>query len=324
MNEGGVESLSVAAEQTGGGSASPARRPVSFEALVREDRRLRAFNDTVPAAILIVAIEDGRVLFSNRFFDEVLGLDGAGILGSGWSALFADPAEREQLLVRFVEDGEVRNFELRLRRADGSIVWGLASMAEIPIEGEDLLLFAFVDITALKEAQEEIRRLAHHDHLTGLVTVRLFRDLVEEARRRALRDQTEFAVLFIDLDRFKAVNDGLGHDAGDRVLKGVAERLLACVRTTDTVARVGGDEFVVLAERVSARRARAIGARIVSEMARPFILPEAEIRIGASVGVALFPRHGDSLEGLLKSADLAMYGVKRSTRGALAFAGPPR
>jgi diguanylate cyclase (GGDEF)-like protein/PAS domain S-box-containing protein len=293
----------------------------SFEALLLTDERLRAFNETVPAGILIVAVDDGRVLFSNRFFNEVLGFEGAGILGHGWRELFVDHADRERMLLTFIEQGEVRNFELRLRRPDGRMVWGLASLSEIPIQGEDLLLFAFVDITALKDAEEEIRRLANHDALTGLKTLRRFRDLVEEALARAARDQSEFAILFVDLDRFKPVNDTFGHEAGDSVLKEVAQRLVACVRATDKVGRIGGDEFVVLAERVTVRLARKIATRIVSEMNRPFLLPEGEIRIGASVGIALYPRHGAGLDSLMKAADDAMYRVKRTTRGALAVAG---
>ncbi|EPY03075.1 sensor domain-containing diguanylate cyclase [Magnetospirillum fulvum] len=293
----------------------------SFESLLLTDERLRAFNETVPAGILIVAVEDGRVLFSNRFFNDVLGFEGAGILGHGWRELFVDHDDRERLLVTFIEQGEVRNFELRLRRPDGRLVWGLASLSEIPIRGEDLLLFAFVDITALKEAEEEIRRLANHDSLTGLRTLRSFRDLVEEALARARRDQSEFAILFVDLDRFKPVNDTFGHEAGDFVLKEVAHRLHACVRATDTIGRIGGDEFVVLAEKVSVSLAHQIAARIVAAMERPFTLPAGEVSIGASLGIALYPRHGDGLDSLMKAADDAMYRVKRTTRGALAIAG---
>ncbi|CCG41264.1 sensor domain-containing diguanylate cyclase [Magnetospirillum molischianum] len=301
--------------------ALPLESDPSFESLLLTDERLRAFNETVPAGILIVAVEDGRVLFSNRFFNEVLGFEGAGILGHGWRELFVDHDDRERMLVTFIEQGEVRNFELRLRRPDGRLVWGLVSLSEIPIRGEDLLLFAFVDISALKEAEEEIRRLANHDALTGLRTLRSFRDLVEEALVRAQREQSEFAILFVDLDRFKPVNDTFGHEAGDFVLKEVARRLHSCVRATDAIGRIGGDEFVVLAENISVRLARRIATRIVAEMERPFALPSGEVRIGASLGIALYPRHGNGLDTLMKAADDAMYRVKRTTRGALAIAG---
>jgi diguanylate cyclase (GGDEF)-like protein/PAS domain S-box-containing protein len=292
----------------------------TFEAMVLGDERLRAFNNTVPAGILVLGVADGRVLFSNRFFNEVLGVDGIAVLGESWRELFADPSDRERLMLRFVEQGEVRNFELRLKRPDGRVVWGLASLSEIPIEDEDLLLFAFVDITALKEAEDEIRKLANHDALTGLPSLRLFRERIDEALARARRDNTELAVLFIDLDGFKAVNDGMGHDAGDLVLKEVAARLRQCLRETDTVGRIGGDEFVVLAEKASETLARKIARRIIERTAEPFALPHGEARIGASVGVSLFPRHGAGAEALLKAADGAMYKIKHATKGDIAVA----
>lgn len=293
----------------------------SLENLFLEDERLRVFNDTVPAGILVVAVEDGRVVFSNRFFNEVLGFQGAAILGSGWRDFFVHAEDRERLMLRFVEEGEVRNFALQLRRHDGEHIWGLASLAEIPLKGEDLLLFAFVDITALKHAEEEIRRLANHDALTGLTSLRRFKDTLNEALARARRDASEFAVLFIDLDHFKVVNDSRGHDVGDLVLKEVARRLRECVRETDTIARVGGDEFVVLAERITLALASTIAERIVAEIHRPFAVPGGTANIGASIGVALYPTHGADLDGLMKAADRAMYLIKHTTKGAIAIAG---
>ncbi|MFD2235253.1 diguanylate cyclase domain-containing protein [Phaeospirillum tilakii] len=301
-------------------SPPPAPAP-SFETLLKTDTRLRAFNETVPAGILIVGVMDGRVLYSNRFFNQTLGLAAGGILGHGWRDLFVDQDERERMLARFVEEGEVRDFELRLRRPDGSMVWGLASLSEIPIQGEDLLLFAFVDITALKQAEAEIRRLANHDALTGLSTLRHFRDLVEHALARARRDGSQTAILFVDLDHFKPVNDTHGHDAGDAVLREVARRLLACVRASDVVGRIGGDEFVVLAENVTPALAERIAGRIVEALGHPIELGPLAIGIGASVGLAFYPHHGEEIESLLKAADAAMYRVKKSTRGGVALAG---
>ncbi|MBI4967326.1 MAG: GGDEF domain-containing protein [Rhodospirillales bacterium] len=293
---------------------------MSFERLILGDERLRAFNDTVPAGILLVRVQDGSVLFTNRFFNDVLGFEGAGVLGNSWRDLFVDLSDRERLLLKFVEEGSVRNFELRLRRPDGRIVWGLASMADIPIEGEELLLFAFVDITALKEAEEEIRKLANHDALTGLPTLRLLKDLFADALARAKRDHTQFGLFFIDLDGFKNVNDGQGHEAGDRVLQEMGRRILGCIRESDTVARIGGDEFLVLAEKLTPDLALTIAKRIVERAGLPFDMPEGLATIGASVGVALYPAHGASLEALMKAADAAMYQVKRTTKGAVALA----
>ena len=230
----------------------------SFEKLILNDERLRAFNNTVPAGILILSAEDGRVLFSNRFFNDVLGTDGISILGDNWPALFVDEADRERLMVSFCTLGEVRNFELRLRRSDGL--------------------------------------------------------------SRAKRDSTELAILFIDLDGFKSINDTKGHDSGDAVLKEIADRFLHCIRDTDTICRIGGDEFVVLAERASEDLARKIARRVIEQTETSIAIPQGEAKVGASIGIALYPRHGASPDALMKAADNAMYQVKHSGKGAVAVA----
>ncbi|THF66289.1 sensor domain-containing diguanylate cyclase [Pseudothauera nasutitermitis] len=291
----------------------------TLEQMFSQDHRLRVFNDTVPAGILVISVEDGRMVFSNRFFNEILDVNAVDILGHRWRELFVDPEERNQLLQGFAERGEVRNFELRLRGRDGSEIWGLASLSEIPIEEEGLLLFAFVDITAQKEAEAELRALADHDALTGLLTVRRFRHEIEKARTRAERDSSRFAVLFIDLDRFKTVNDGMGHEAGDLVLQEVARRLQRSVRTADTIARVGGDEFLVLAERITAELVERIAARIVADLGKAFVLPHGSAHIGASVGIALYPDNGLDPHTLIRAADLAMYAIKHTGRNTTAF-----
>jgi len=295
----------------------------TFEKLVLTDNRLRVFNDTVPAGILVLSVETGKAVFSNRYFNETLG-SGSGdenhILGASWESFFVDSEERQSLMVKFIEEEEVRNYELRLKRQDGGVVWGLVSMSGIPIESEDLLLFAFIDITSLKEAEEEIRILANHDALTGLPSLRLLRDRISAAIARAKREKGEMSVLFIDLDGFKSVNDSLGHDAGDDVLKEVAARLLDCMRESDTVSRIGGDEFIVVLERFKDRgMARQIGERIINSISQPIRLGGKEVQIGASIGGSFYPDNGNDSETLIKSADSAMYKVKKSTKGAIDF-----
>ena len=185
-------------------------KETSFELLVRNDENLRVFNDTVPAGILILRVDDGKVIFSNRFFHETLGAGGDQILGSSWEDFFVDPEERQNLMIQFVEQDEVRNFEIRLRHKEGGTIWGLTSMASIPIENEDLLMFAFIDVTQLKEAEARILALANYDPLTDLPSRRLFSDRLGKAMDRAQRAALDMAILFIDLDGFKEVNDTLG------------------------------------------------------------------------------------------------------------------
>ncbi len=135
------------------------KRGTSFERMLADDSKLRVFNDTVPAGILVIRLEDGRVVFSNRYFHEAFGGDGATLLGENWEDFFVDKEERQALMVEFARNGEVRDFELRLRGKNDTVLWGLASLAPIPVEDEDLLLFAFNDVTRLKRVEEKLRDL---------------------------------------------------------------------------------------------------------------------------------------------------------------------
>ncbi len=172
----------------------------------------------------------------------------------------------------------------------------------------------------LLEYQEKIRRsearyreLAHYDSLTGLPNRVLFRDQLTRAIFRAKREECSMALLFIDLDRFKAVNDDAGHDAGDSVLRDTAKRLLACIRGGDIACRIGGDEFIVLLDCLPDRQvAINIAERILTEMDKPFVFEAVEFLIGASIGISLFPFDGEDMETLMKKADRAMYGVKQN------------
>jgi|TARA_B100000315_G_scaffold117986_1_gene108173 diguanylate cyclase (GGDEF)-like protein/PAS domain S-box-containing protein len=292
----------------------------SFERLIQEDERLKAFNDTVPVGILVIAVDSGRTVYSNQFFRELLGADGDQVLGQSWEKFFVDSQERENLMVKFSVEDEVRNFELRLRRFDGEIMWGLASMSEIPVEEESLLLFAFVDITRLKNAEAAIQHLADHDQLTGLPARRVLQGRLGKAIVRADQTETQVGVFFIDLDGFKDVNDTFGHNIGDLVLKEIADRLTNSVQENDMVARLGGDEFLVIAEEQGKQSAKSIGNLVLENVSRAIETAEGEVNISASVGIALYPDSGLTAEELVKAADKAMYGVKKTGKGAIAFA----
>lgn len=131
----------------------------SFERMLAADGKLRVFNDTVPAGILVIRQEDGRVVFSNRYFNEAFGVDGVELMGEHWESFFVDKGERQELMVEFSVNDEVRDFTLRLRGKDDTVLWGLASLAPILVDDEDLLLFAFNDVTKLKRVEEELREL---------------------------------------------------------------------------------------------------------------------------------------------------------------------
>lgn len=183
-------------------------------------------------------------------------------------------------------------------------------------EDRDLLQFVSTQIaTAIerKQAQDRLRHMAHHDALTGLPNRPLFYDRLDVALRRAHRDRELVALLYLDLDDFKDINDTWGHHAGDLVLVQVARRLLDCVRESDTVARMGGDEFTVLLTNIAEPGAAEIAVeKIRRAMAEPFDLGETSTRLTASIGVAVHPVDGEDAETLLRRADAGMYGMKRT------------
>ena len=190
--------------------------------------------------------------------------------------------------------------------------------------GGDLTVLSLVeDITELVEAEERIRHLAHHDPLTGLPNRLLLQDRVEHALGRARRAKSSVAVMLVDLDDFKRVNDTLGHLSGDELIRMVAERLRGLVRESDTVARLGGDEFAIVQTDLRAAAGAAVLAeKIIAAVREPFDLNGRRASVGASIGIALFPQDGHTLEPLLKHADLALYRAKAENRGRFAFIEP--
>ncbi|TKB66436.1 MAG: diguanylate cyclase [Nitrospira sp.] len=169
-----------------------------------------------------------------------------------------------------------------------------------------------------KRAEEHLTYLAQYDHLTGLVNRSLFRDRLIQAMARSKRMNQQIGLMLLDLDRFKAVNDTFGHDMGDELLKSVAERLKACVREVDTVARMGGDEFTIILEGVSSEQnILVVAKRITESIATPFELKGHQISIGISIGITIYPHDDHPVDELLKHADMAMYRAKQ--QGGSAF-----
>jgi diguanylate cyclase (GGDEF)-like protein/PAS domain S-box-containing protein len=181
----------------------------------------------------------------------------------------------------------------------------------------------FSDITKLKESQEKLDHLAHHDPLTGLPNRLLFHDRLQHAMVRAARAGTQLAVIFIDLDRFKNVNDTLGHHVGDELLKQVAQTLSGCLRDGDTLARLGGDEFIVLLEDVDGERgARMVAEKLMRLFEQPALVSSYELFVTGSVGISLFPQDAADLNVLVRNADVAMYQAKARGRNGYAFYAP--
>ncbi len=184
--------------------------------------------------------------------------------------------------------------------------------------GTDFLARAILYAIERKRTQERLTYLAQYDQLTGLVNRTLFRDRLVHAMARSKRKEQPLGVMLLDLDRFKSVNDTLGHDVGDSLLQAVAERLKSCVREVDTIARMGGDEFTAILEGVSGEADVAVVAkRIIESVGAPFAFGTHRASIGVSIGVTLYPSDDQNIDGLLKHADAAMYRAKQ--RGGNAF-----
>lgn len=182
--------------------------------------------------------------------------------------------------------------------------------------------FLWTLLTRLKQTNEQITHLAHHDGLTGLPNRTLFYDRLNQAIARARRDKESVAVLFLDLDGFKKINDTLGHDIGDALLIETAKRLKACVRESDTVARMGGDEFTAILCNVGTGDGKEIVAqKILDTIRAPFVLHEQNCNVGVSIGIAVYPNSGGNAEDLVKVADTAMYLAKDGGKNCYRFVG---
>jgi len=221
-----------------------------------------------------------------------------------------------------VKKGSDFQVDYRVVWPDGSIHW-IANRAQVHrgADGRALRVVGVaMNITERKIAEQRIAHMAHHDALTGLPNRVLLRDRIQQAIAQAHRSGTQLAVLFVDLDHFKTINDSLGHQLGDRLLQSVASRILVCVREGDTVARVGGDEFVIVIPGLaSAADASAVAAKILDVLASAFHLHGNDLHVAASIGISLYPADGADAETLMRHADTAMYHAKDSGRANCQF-----
>jgi diguanylate cyclase (GGDEF)-like protein/PAS domain S-box-containing protein len=306
---------------------------VKAAAVEEAEHALRArgeqFRALLQHAVDVIAVVDrqGTLMFASPAVEGLLGYTPDEVEGSSIHELVPD-FELERLLCRI---GNVADHpgaseslsSLQLRHLDGSIRWSDTTLTNPAGEWGDTVVLNVHDITKQRELEEQLRHDALHDPLTGLWNWPAFSQYAEKACLRAARESFTLALLFVDLDGFKQVNDTLGHGLGDDVLIQVGRRLRSCLRGTEVLARLGGDEFTVLIERVSgARDAIDIADRIHATLTRPFEGPEGPLFLGASVGIALSENGRLSAAELLRDADHAMYSAKRSGRSGWKLADP--
>ena len=229
--------------------------------------------------------------------------------------------ERLKEIISSMSVGKQVSIESCHRSKDGREYPIDVRMTLVNLNGVTRLLASVRDITERKRAEERIKHLAYYDALTGLPNRSLLQDRLKQALASALRHSHTGALMFLDLDRFKTINDSLGHDVGDRLLKAVAQRLNGCLRDEDTASRIGGDEFVILAPDLSknadkaATQAKELAEKLLEQFRRPFQIGEEELFVSGSVGISLFPNEETDSTGLLRQADTAMYRAKASSNG---------
>jgi diguanylate cyclase (GGDEF)-like protein/PAS domain S-box-containing protein len=286
------------------------------EALRTSEERLRATLDNTPAVAVQQYDEQGRVLYWNKATEALCGFSAEEAVGKTLDQLVWTPAQAAEWMAVLREvsrSGAPRGpIEATLVRRDGVERFVVYTVFAIPeTGGGNRFVCMGVDITERKLAEERIQYLATRDALTGLPNRLLLADRLAQAMAASKRENKEVAVLFMDLDRFKLVNDSLGHDVGDRLLREVADRIVTSMRDDDTLARLGGDEFVMVAHGLrSSEVAARIARKTLAEMARAFVIDGNSINMSASIGISTYPGDASSPHGLLRCADIAMYQAK--------------
>ncbi|MBI3525123.1 MAG: diguanylate cyclase [Betaproteobacteria bacterium] len=304
------------------------------DALKNSEEKFRKAFYLSPDSININRLDDGCYVSVNRGFTQTMGYAEDEVIGLTSTELnvWVNPEDRTRLAHVLQKDGAVSNFEARFRSKDGGVRYGLMSATIIEIEGEPHILSITRDITERKQMEDQMHQLAFYDALTKLPNRSLLHDRLSQALASSKRSGLHGALMFLDLDNFKLLNDTQGHDVGDLLLIEAAARLKNCVREIDTVARYGGDEFVVImgeldaSEAESATQAGNAARKIRDALAKPYVLKvqqgkktqaAIEHRCTASIGVALFCKHEDTQEEILKRADTAMYQAKEDGRNLI-------
>ncbi len=319
--------------EQGSGVTANGGRPTEVEGLVLDISDRKRFEQRLQLASLIIdnALEgivvtdpDGVIESVNPSFSTITGFSADEVIGQRPSILKSgrhDADFYEKMWHELNENGSWRG-EIWNRRKNGEIFPEWLTITAIRDEDGKILrmIGIFSDITQRKMTEEHLKHLAHHDVLTALPNRTLYLDRLGQQIRLAKREGKELAVLFIDLDRFKPVNDRYGHNVGDQVLKEVADRLADSVRSADTVARIGGDEFTVIVGAMDRPEdARVVAEKILDAMCRPIEVQGVAHQLGASIGVSMFPIHGDNADTLTHTADVAMYAAKTSGRNTIRY-----
>jgi diguanylate cyclase (GGDEF)-like protein/PAS domain S-box-containing protein len=301
-------------------------RVAAQERLARSEHRFRGAFDNAPLGLALVD-QGNRFVRVNRALCRLLGVEAGQLVGVDQAAFgdVSDNAIEKEFLRDLVQGrSDAVQYERRYRGRDGTVIWALVSASLLPADADpQQFLVQINDVTERKRAEEALEHLAHHDALTGVANRTLLTEEVEHEIAVARRQKSRLAVVFIDLDYFKHINDSLGHEAGDQVLKEISARLTGTVRTIDIVGRMGGDEFVVVLCGVTdTGGVLALTDKLRRECAKPMTIGAHEVRLAVSMGVSLFPDDAQDFRTLLRFADSALYQAKGEGRNNVQFYRP--
>jgi diguanylate cyclase (GGDEF)-like protein/PAS domain S-box-containing protein len=264
---------------------------------------------------IVITDANGVIKFVNGAFIQISGYSSEEAIGQTPRILKSGKHDHEfyeEMWGGLAQHGAWKG-EIWNKRKNGDIYpqrLSIISIDDPSVQGEKYYASVISDLTQIKNDEDELRHRADHDVLTNLPNRYLFQDRMAQAISRSGRNKAKFAVLFVDIDDFKKINDGLGHDAGDMVLREVSIRLVQCGRDVDTVARVGGDEFTLILEGVREDDISVVASRIIERMRQPFSYHGKDVHLTVSIGVAIYPENGKYAPEIIKNADLAMYHAK--------------
>ncbi len=287
-------------------------------------RKLSAAVEHSPASIVITDLT-GNIEYVNPAFTRLTGYLPEEVLGNNPRILKGgdQPEEFYREMWETIKRGDEWRGEFRNRRKDGTLFWEAASLSPILNSKNEITHFVAVkeDVTEKRDLMERLEMMAQFDMLTSLPNRRMFLDRLGQSVELARRNSRRFALLYVDLDGFKRINDTYGHSAGDKVLKTVAARLAVCIRMSDTAGRIGGDEFTVILGSIGRfEDAAQVAEKIITALKRPITLPDGVIEhIDSSIGISVFPDNGTDGDRLLAAADNAMFEAKRSGSGRYCY-----
>lgn len=294
-------------------------------ALRASELRYRRLFETANDGILLLDGKTEEVTDANPAFTKMTGYDRSALLGRTMNQLssFGNVSACKTTVSELQQLKHIKYDDWILEKSDGSPIDVEVIGNLYQADGTNIVQCNFRDISDRKEAEARIRYMAHHDALTGLPNRTMLADRLHVAIAQARRSQNKVAVLLLDLDHFKHINDSLGHHIGDQLLEAVAMRLRNCLRESDTAARLGGDEFVLTLSDVSSEEnAEVVARKVLAALSEPIPVESHQLHIGVSIGISLFPSDGEDPAALLRAADTAMYSAKESGRGEYRFFTP--